>query len=127
MPGMTANLDVVTAKREQVISTPDAALNFTPTTAYVEPWRDYLMNQGVAIQTNNVEGFGSGVLWVLENNQPVPKKIIKGLSDGGLTEIISNDFSEGEQVIIGMNEGNSKTVHKKQSSPFLPQRPGGKK
>lgn len=128
MPGMTANLEVITAKREQALAVPDAALNFSPAAEYIEPWREYLMNKGVAVQTGNNEGFGTGILWVIENDQPVPKKIIKGLSDGGFTEIISNDFSEGQPVIIGMNVGETnKSSENEQSSPFLPQRPDGKK
>ncbi|MBK8500898.1 MAG: efflux RND transporter periplasmic adaptor subunit [Saprospiraceae bacterium] len=127
MPGMTANLDIVTAKQEQALSVPDAALNFSPSAEYIEQWRDYLTNKGVAVQAGNEEGYGAGILWTIENNQPVPKKTMKGLSDGGFTEIISKDFSEGKQVIIGMNGGNNKASENKQSSPFLPQRPGGEK
>ncbi len=127
MPGMTATLEIITAKRNQVLTVPDAALNFTPPTEYTEPWREYLMNQGVAVQADDSEGFGTGVLWTIENNQPVPKRIIKGLSDGGFTEIVSKGFSEGTPVIIGMSGGNNTTSEDKQSSPFLPQGPGGKR
>lgn len=127
MPGMTANLEVVIARREQVLSAPDAALNFTPPAAYVEPWQNYLMSKGVAFQANNEAIFGTGVLWILKDNQPVPKKVIKGLSEGGFTEIISNELRGDEQLIIGMNQNNSKASKNNQSSPFLPQRPGSKK
>ena len=127
MPGMTANLEVITAKREQVLSVPDAALNFSPPAEYIEPWRDYLTNKAVAVKADNEAGYSTGVLWIIENDQPVPKKVSKGLSDGGFTEIISKDLSEGEQVINGMNGGSDKASKETQSSPFLPQRPGSKK
>ena len=127
MPGMTANLDIITTKREQVLSVPDAAINFNPPTQFIEPWREYLMNTGVAVEADLSEGFGSGVLWVIDDNQPVPKRILKGLSVGGYTEIKSNDFTTGERVIIGITEGSEKNTTERQSNPFLPQRPGGKK
>lgn len=127
MPGMTANLDVIVSSRAQVLSAPDAALNFTPPAAYLAPWKEQLKHKGVALQTNTELSFGTGILWVVDNDQLRPKQIAKGVSEGGFTEIISQDLQEGAQVIVGINGSKSKGIKNKQSSPFLPSRPGNDK
>lgn len=127
MPGMTANLDIITARQEQILSAPDVALNFSPPSEYVEPWKDYLLNRGQAIAASNGEEFQTGILWSLENGQPIPKKVTKGISADGFTAIISNDLSVGDHVITGMNGTKKQSSKDKQeSSPFLPPRPGKK-
>ena len=62
----------------------------------------------------------------MEDNQLVPKKIKIGLSDGSFTEIESKDFTENDQVVIGLIDA-SKASKSTNTNPFIPSRPGGKK
>lgn len=125
MPGMTANLDVVSAERTNVLKAPVAALNFTPADEYVQPWQEYLQKAAVASQSNKEENRGIDVVWVLEDGRPVPKMVKTGLSDGIFTEISGDDLKEGQSVITGMDGGGEKTAKSnQQSSPFMPARPG---
>ena len=101
MPGMTANLDVTTAQRIGVLKVPVAALNFSPPPEYSAPWRKYLEEEAIAVSINN-ETWKTGVLWKVEDNQLVPKKIKVGVSDGDFTEIESKDFVENDKVVIGL-------------------------
>ena len=124
MPGMTANLDITTAQRLNVLKAPIAALNFYPPSAYILPWKAYLEQEGMAIQTNSELEWGMGILWILEDDQPVPKKVKTGLSDGNFTEISSKDFRAGDLVITGLNSEVKASDGNQQASPFMPSRPG---
>lgn len=127
MPGMTANLDVLTAQRSNVLKAPAAALSFTPPEEYVQPWREYLQNAATATQSKNEENGGSGVLWILEGDRPVPKLVKTGLSDGSFTEISGGELKEGQSVITGMNGGTVQPAkNNQQNSPFMPARPGSR-
>jgi HlyD family secretion protein len=123
MPGMTANLDIMTSRRKDVLRVPVMALNFTPPDEYIEPWRTYL--EGAMLVKSSASKMKNGVIWKVEDNTLVPKKIEVGLSDGSFTEIVSDDFVNGDQVVVGLNtSGKSKDAT---TNPFLPSRPGGKK
>ena len=72
------------------------------------------------------ENWKTGVIWKVENHQLVPKKIKVGLSDGSFTEIESMDFTENDQVVIGLIDA-SKASRSSNTNPFIPSRPGGDK
>ena len=125
MPGMTANLDVTVAQRKNVLKVPVAALNFSPPMEYSDPWKKYLEEEVIAFTISN-ENWKVGVLWKVEDNQLVPKKIKVGLSDGSFIEINSNDFTANDKVVTGLIDAN-KTNKTTTTNPFIPSRPGGKK
>jgi HlyD family secretion protein len=83
MPGMTAEVSIITSVVRDVIRIPNAALRFRP----VEKGKPVGGGRGAAV-------------WTLENNQPkrIPVKI--GFSDGTYTELVSGDVKEGETVIV---------------------------
>ncbi|HOM97130.1 MAG TPA: efflux RND transporter periplasmic adaptor subunit, partial [Acetomicrobium sp.] len=86
-PGMTANVTIITDKKEDVLAVPSAALRYRPS--------DYL--------GNTLRG---RVIWVLENGKPSPKEVKVGITDGAYVEILQGDLSEGQLVVIG-EEANS--------------------
>ena len=125
MPGMTANFDVTTAQRKNVLKVPVIALNFTPPSEYSAPWKKYLTEEAIAVTISN-NSWKTGVLWKVEDDQLVPKKIKVGVSDGSFTEINSNDFTENDKIVIGLIDAN-KTSKSATTNPFVPSRPGAKK
>jgi HlyD family secretion protein len=51
---------------------------------------------------------GSGRLWVLgEDGNPKSISVRLGLTDGSMTEIISGEFKEGSEVIVGLQSANT--------------------
>ncbi len=91
-PGMTANVSIITNKREDVLCAPSVALKYTPET----DGRKY-KSQGI---------------WILANNKPQRVDIGTGLSDDTNIEIISKDLKAGDRVIIGAS---NQTVREKGS------------
>ena len=95
-PGMTANVSIETESKQNVLRVPNAALRFKPATSAATP------NQKGAKGPK-----GPGV-WILENNKPKNVKITTGISDGNFTELISNELTEGEQIITDSSNSTKK-------------------
>ena len=87
-PGMTANVTIVTARRENVLSVPNAALRFRPAE---QP------GSGAPAQAED----GSRALYVLRQARPVPVRVRLGLTDGSNMEVVSGELREGDAVITG--------------------------
>ena len=90
-PGMTANVSIITARRNGVIVVPNSALRFHP--------------QDQGSESSNVqkrpakENRGPAV-WILENNKPKKIQIAVGISDGSFTQVTSGPLKEGQEVIV---------------------------
>ncbi len=85
-PGMTANVDIVTGRREGVLRVPAAALRFRPPAA-----------EGEAVAAP-----GDTAVWRLAGGAPEPVIVTPGLSDDSYTEIRSDTLREGDAVIVGI-------------------------
>jgi HlyD family secretion protein len=79
-PGMTANVEIISDRREQVVCVPDAALRFRP--------------------EGEVAYEGSAV-WVVEGGEPVRIPVTTGISDYSFSELLEGDLEPGRDVIIG--------------------------
>ncbi|MBR1680386.1 efflux RND transporter periplasmic adaptor subunit, partial [bacterium] len=89
-PGMTANVSIITQKKEDVLCVPSIALKYAPVTkGEIKRYE----NQGV---------------WVLKGRKPVRVDVETGASDDTYTEIIESDIKEGDNIIVGTNDRNSK-------------------
>lgn len=88
-PGMTANVTIITDKKENVLAVPSAAFRYRPS-AY----------EGELLRGR--------VLWVLEEGRPLPLQVETGITDGAYVEIKSDDLKEGDRVIIGEEAGSTK-------------------
>lgn len=82
-PGMTANVSVITNKKENVLCVDNAALRFTP------------------VDITEGRKFKSQGIWLLKGNKPTRVKIKMGVTDSDNTEIISDEIKENDDVIIG--------------------------
>ena len=78
---MTANVSIITDKKENVLCAPNVALKFSPE----EEIKKY-KNQGV---------------WILEHKKPVRVDIQQGASDDSKFEIISDKIKEEDKIIVG--------------------------
>ena len=84
IPGMTANVEIITSKRENVLSVPIKALKFSPT------------------EITKGQKFKDQGLWIINSNHnPARISIKTGASDNEYTEVISDELKEGTEVITG--------------------------
>lgn len=98
-PGMTANVTIITDKKENVLAVPSAAFRYRPS-AY----------EGELLRGR--------VLWVLEEGRPLPVQVETGITDGAYVEIKSDDLKEGDRVIIGEETGSTKGRASARRFPF---------
>ena len=82
-PGMTANVDIITAEKQNVFLVPNKALRFYTTD-----------------ENGEVRRYKDKGIWLLKNGKPERVNIATGVSDDEHTEIISENLKEGETVIL---------------------------
>ena len=92
-PGMTANVDIVTGKRDDVLRVPTAALRFRP------PAGD---------RTTAAPPDGTAV-WRLANGRPEPVNVETGLADDSYTEVKPGNLVEGDPVIVAVERPRTAT------------------
>jgi len=85
-PGMTANVTIRVAHKENVLKLPNAALRYRPER---ESGRPAPAKRG----TKPTE------VWVLREGKEVAVPVTLGLSDGSFTEVLSGDLKGGDAVI----------------------------
>ncbi len=116
-PGLTANVTIYTAERQNVVSVPSKALRFTPTKDLVK---------GIKIVDCN----GKNKVWTKEGNTFRAHAVQIGMTDGINTEILSG-IRQGQEVVTDCKaqtaEPESSTGGEGESSPFQPKGPGQKK
>ncbi len=116
-PGLTANVTIYTAERQNVVSVPSKALRFTPTKDLVK---------GIKIVDCN----GKNKVWTKEGNTFRAHAVQIGMTDGINTEILSG-IKQGQEVVTDCKaqtaEPESSTGGEGESSPFQPKGPGQKK
>lgn len=96
-PGMTATATITTGVREQALRVPNSALRFSPP----EDSRtgNILGPPGGAVAQDDGP---SNDVWVLRDDQPQRVLLRVGASDGRFTEVLSDELSEGEEVLTGI-------------------------
>lgn len=98
-PGMTANVAIVVAKKEQILKVPNAVLRFNPPKGARE-------DGAIVRPAAGASGAASRqrTLWKqnsIDELEPVP--IEMGISDGIYSEIIATEVNESDQVVIGID------------------------
>jgi HlyD family secretion protein len=107
-PGMTANVSIVVAQRDQVLKIPNAALRFMP--PKTEGDRRRLDGQATRadgagpVRTTGDVGQSKTVWKQVESGDLVVLPIQTGISDGVSTEILSSGLTEGDSVVVGIEQ-----------------------
>ena len=89
-PGMTANVTIEVARRDDVLRVPAAALRFKPDA-------DVLARFGVAAP--KAAGGKSATVWISNGTTISPVAVTTGASDGSYTEILQAPFAQGALVV----------------------------
>lgn len=105
-PGMTANVSIVVAQRDQVLKVPNAALRFIPPKG--EGNRQGSDGQSAKGNGGRLVKIDSGTMlartvWKpTESGELTAMSIQTGISDGFATEILSGGLVEGDVVVVGI-------------------------
>lgn len=105
LPGMTAYVSIVVAKRENVLLVPNAALRFKPKLDESQATgSSQTKPSGRGKKKTGSEDLGSGTIYIIKNGKLAPVRVSVGISDSRFTEITSNALKEGDQVVVGDNQ-----------------------
>jgi HlyD family secretion protein len=99
-PGMTANVSIVVARKDEIIKVPNAALRFKPPQA------------SVAVPTGTTGRQAAGgndlvagkTVWKMgASGDPEAVILQAGISDGSFTEVAGGALNEGDPIIVGLD------------------------
>jgi len=88
-PGMTANVEIITEKKDDVFVVPSKALRFS-----LDGGKTRYRDRGI---------------WILENGKPRRITVKTGIYNDDRTEILEGDLKEGQQIIIELARDNKTT------------------
>jgi HlyD family secretion protein len=120
-PGMTANVAIVVAKKEDVVKIPPVALRFKP-----KGGDEKAPSKGDTASTPAAMGKGGGkpgerkgdgqVVYVLKEGKPTPVPVKTGIASSSSIELVDGSLKEGVEVIIEQSGGDAKK--KSSASPM---------
>ncbi len=121
-PGLTANISILTMDKDSIVTIPNKALRFQMDESLLPP-------KMKAVWLPQDEAKGSTV-WVLLGDSIAEQRVVKtGVTNGSRMEVISG-LNVGEQLIVNsltIEDGAKPQATGGSNSPFMPQRPGGKR
>jgi HlyD family secretion protein len=106
LPGMTANVRIVTDRREDALKVPNAALRFRPSGVASERRVEGAPagpKEPAGVGTDSREPHGlPGQVWVVDAPGHLRAiALVLGISDGAFTEVLDGDLPERQPVIVG--------------------------
>lgn len=138
-PGMTANVQFLVSRKEDVLTIPNMAMRFKPPEEKEEAQELLRREQsrtapkvGERRTSRQSAAGGSGAggggtrrarIYLLKHDKAQPVEIQLGITDGSRTEVRSGDVKENDPVIIGMSSADSSGPAV--ANPFQPQRSRG--
>jgi HlyD family secretion protein len=102
-PGMTANVTIETARRDDILRVPSAALRFKPT---MELLASLGQQAPAALTAGGKPAPGTGTVWVVDG-QLEPVTVSVGITDGAFTEISAPQLQDGAEVATRINDAGS--------------------
>jgi HlyD family secretion protein len=129
-PGMTAAVTIETARADDAIRVPNAALRFRPTEQTFEALgqrapepRQRPAGQSAPGQRASGDATarsGRGAVWVLDHNTMTRVPVEAGITDGTQTAVASANLTPGARVVTGMSTPSGATPAAPAGSPLLP-------
>jgi HlyD family secretion protein len=100
-PGMTANVSIETARKENVLKIPSAALRFKPKGAKVAKDAKAAQEKPTGTDPRKIKKGGEQKVFILsEDNKPVAVPIKTGISNDGQVELLEGNLKENDEVIV---------------------------
>jgi len=97
-PGMTANISIIVAHRDDVLQIKNAALRYRPANATLSQTSSTSSPIGVRPSGGRERRTGERTAYILSGSRPRPVQIKTGISDGVVTEVIEG-LKEGDRVV----------------------------
>jgi len=123
-PGMTANINIEVARRDNVLRVASAALRFRPTEAVLASLGQdkAVLGQTAGPVTSSESGKGATArLWFFDGGLH-PATVSTGISDGSFTEVSGDAVHEGGQVATRVADATGAAKPASGSaSPLMPQ------
>jgi len=139
-PGMTANVQFLVNRREDVLTIPNMAIRFKPPDQKDEAQELLRREQSRAAPTVGARrtsrapgGAGGGggrggrriTIYVLSAGKAEPVEVQLGITDGSKTEVRDGELREKDAVIIGMASSAGAQSQTGVVNPFQPSQPRG--
>jgi HlyD family secretion protein len=103
-PGMTANVSIITAHKNNVLKIPNTAFRFRPDldgekeSSYKKP-----MDDGKGNEVN-------AYVWVLsKGGKPIAIPLKTGIADWNFTELLDGNLKKGDRIIVGVRSNEEKS------------------
>jgi HlyD family secretion protein len=127
-PGMTAAVTIETARADDAVRVPTAALRFRPTEqafaalGQKAPAQPFLpRHRDESAKANEAAGAKErGAVWVLAQNNLKRVPVDVGISDGAQTAVVSNELTLGVRVVTGVTTPSATTAAAPAGSPLIP-------
>jgi HlyD family secretion protein len=108
LPGMTANVQIITDQKDNALKVPNAALRFRPPGAETGQVQSRAAGAAAAQGSGPRSGSGAqpglaGQVWVADPGgklRAIPLRL--GITDGLVTEVLEGGLSDQQDVIVGM-------------------------
>lgn len=129
-PGMTANVEFLVSRKEDVLKIPNAALRFRPLSERQPPAQVAAAGQAggpgpeagggagrrggspnAGQGSRNREGGVNrqGTVYTIRDQKAIPVRVRLGISDGSYSEVVAGDLKAGDQIILSMASQTSST------------------
>lgn len=110
-PGMTANISIISAQRDNVLKVPLAALRFRPPRAGGKNTQNGQQQNSRAVSnlpTVISAQEGSRQVWIeTDQHKLTPLAVQVGISDDAFAELLGGSLQEGDTVVTGMRSSGS--------------------
>lgn len=116
-PGMTAHVTITSARHDDVLRLPSAALRFTPPPSEHHKTKGKAKD-GITPPAEGAESKGTDVIWKLgESGVPEAVSVRLGLADPQYVELLEGELKEGDAIAIGIETSPGKS---KKADPLPP-------
>jgi HlyD family secretion protein len=136
-PGMTSTVSIETARADDVLRVPAAALRFVPTESVWKEFGGPAADESMASETSPDAsapaslrgGRREQAIWQLNNGRLLRIPVRSGVSDGTQVEVLGDALVEGASIITGVARSDQAEAAAPVSSgsplvPQMPRRPG---
>jgi HlyD family secretion protein len=129
LPYQTANTVFKTGHKQGVLLVPNTALHWLPRSNQIAPEFRQRSHAGTDSSrqdrgaSSGADGLPQkqGTIWVEQDEFVRPVRVGTGLTDGNVTEVESDDLTEGMHVVMGERLQESPGSPRESPSPFTPQ------
>src|SRR5438477_1666497 len=108
-PGMTANVSIIVAHKDNVLEIKNAALRYRPAEATPSETRSTSSPSGARSRGERERRGGERTVYVLSGSRPRSVQIKTGISDGIVTEVLDG-LKEGDRVVTAELTSTSSTA-----------------